>query len=213
MQQEIAPGGAGGPAAARPDGRPPTYRKLWRQEAASYAAHLRRLDAEDRRARFLGGVDRRIARRHVDAIDWTHAVVIGAWVGPTLRAVGELRWPATAAAREGEIAITVERRYQDRGIGTELLRRLLTAARNRGIRRVHLVCMAENRRVRRLVEKLGGELRSELGQASAVLRPLPPTFATLLAESLEDGETALAALRAALLPLGDLYGAGLPRAA
>jgi ribosomal protein S18 acetylase RimI-like enzyme len=192
------------------DGRPPIYRKLWRQEAASYAAHLRRLELDDRRARFMGAVDRRVARRHVDGIDWTEAVVIGAWVGPTLRAVGELRWHCGPTGREAEIAITVERRFQDQGIGTELLRRLITAARNRAIRRVHLVCMAENPRARRLVERLGGALSCELGQADGVLETLPPTFATLIAESLEDGDTALAGLRTAL---GGLYRAALPRAA
>jgi ribosomal protein S18 acetylase RimI-like enzyme len=192
------------------DGKPLIYRKLWRQEAAALAAHLRRLDAEDLRSRFMGTGDRRLARRHVAGIDWTHAIVIGAWVGPTLRAAGELQ---RLPGGEAEIAITVERRFQGRGMGTELLRRLVTAARNRGIRRVHLVCIAENQRARRLVERLGGAVSCELGQADGVLETLPPTFATLIAESLEDGDTALAGLRTALTQLGGLYRAALPRAA
>lgn len=192
------------------DGRQAHFRKLWRQEAAAYAAHLRRLDPDDLRARFMGSVDRRAARRHVAAIDWTHTIVVGAWVGPTLRAAGELR---RLPGGEAEIAITVERRFQDQGIGTELLRRLVNAARNRAIRRVHLVCMAENQRARRLVEKLGGALSCELGQADGVLVTLPPTFATLLAEGIEDGDAALAGVQAALSPLGALFPLGLPEAA
>lgn len=176
-----------------------TYRKLLRPDAAALRAHLARLPAEDRRARFLGVADRSIARRHVTAIDWNRAVLIGGWQGETLRAVGELH--RAPAAPEGEAAITVEPAWQSRGVGGELLRRLVTAARNRGVRRIRLFCLADNVRVRRMAARLGGAMVEEGGQADATLEPLPATYATLLAESVEDWETLLARLRRITIPV------------
>lgn len=188
-----------------------TYRKLLRPDAAALRSHLARLPAEDRRARFLGVADRSIARRHVAAIDWDRAVLIGGWQGETLRAVGELH--RAPAAAEGEAAITVEPAWQSRGVGGELLRRLVTAARNRGVRRIRLFCLADNARVRRIAARLGGALVEEGGQADATLEPLPATYATLLAESVEDWETLLARLRRITIPVAPGPGPALRRAA
>lgn len=188
-----------------------TYRKLLRPDAAALRAHLTRLPAEDLRARFLGVADRKVAQRHVAGIDWDRVVLVGGWRGETLRAVGELhRGPG---APEAEAAITVEPAWQNRGVGGELLRRLVTAARNRGVRRVRLFCLADNARIRRIAARLGGALVEDGGQADATLEPLPATYATLLAESVEDWETLLARLARITIPVGPAPPPALRRAA
>lgn len=170
------------------------FRKLTAADAPLLKQHLLRLQPDDWRARFHAHVARDRADEHARGIDWQRAVVIGGFCGGRLRAVGELH-PTRSGACDGEIAITVESRWQNRGIGTELLRRLINAARNRGLHRVCLLCMAENARVRHLVEKLEGSLHGDLGQVEGSIAPLPATFATLLEEGLEDGGALLARLR------------------
>lgn len=172
------------------------FRKLAPREAPLLARHFRRLGSEDWRARFQGQVSRRHAGRHASTIDWSKAVVIGAFVGGQIRGAGELHPYAGEGRSEAEIAITVEKAWQERGIGTELLRRLINAARNRLLKRVCLLCLADNTRIRHLVEKLEGSLLTELGQSEGSIAPLPPTFVTLLEEGVENGVTFLAGLRA-----------------
>ena len=179
-----------------------TFRKLWRQEAPLYAAHLRRLNAEDWRARFMGTTNRRFARRHVDRIDWARAVVLGAFVDGRLRGVAELQPLRCTPEPEAELAITVERRFQNRGIGSELMRRLITAARNRGIKKLQLVAQPDNGRMRSLIRKFSGELRVEPGTAEAEIPMLPASYATLLEESWQDTRGVGERLREALRPFG-----------
>ena len=94
----------------------------------------------------------------------------------------------------------MESAWQNRGIGTELLRRLINAARNRLLGRVCLLCMADNARIRHLVEKLDGSLRTELGQSEGEIAPLPPTFVTLAEEGAENGAAWLAGMRSRARP-------------
>jgi RimJ/RimL family protein N-acetyltransferase len=65
---------------------------------------------------------------------------------------------------------------------------LLVVARNRGVRRIWLICLAENARMRRIARKLGASVQMEHGEATAVLRPLPPNPATILVEAWDDGQ-------------------------
>ncbi|MGF1457300.1 MAG: GNAT family N-acetyltransferase [Alphaproteobacteria bacterium] len=68
----------------------------------------------------------------------------GLFAGTNLRGVGlldplEWSWPATASAW-----LSIEKPYQRRGAGGELLARLLTAAQNRGIGSVFVLCLENN---------------------------------------------------------------------
>ncbi|MEZ4701003.1 MAG: bifunctional acetate--CoA ligase family protein/GNAT family N-acetyltransferase [Rhodothermales bacterium] len=56
---------------------------------------------------------------------------------------------------EAEVSILVHDDYQQRGVGTELLRRLLDAGRAEGLQRVTGQTLPENHGMRRLFEKLG----------------------------------------------------------
>ena len=56
---------------------------------------------------------------------------------------------------EGEVAILVRDQYQRRGIGFELLRRLIQVARDERLDSVHAYMLQENVEMRALIEKLG----------------------------------------------------------
>ena len=171
-----------------------TFRKLGRQDTARYAAHLRRLGAADRRARFMGELGARAIGRHIARLDWDRAVLLGCFVDGVLRGSAELH-PGPDGV--GEAAFAVEARFQGHGLGTELVRRLLVIARNRAMQEVFLICLAGNARIRRIVTRLAGSVSVDGSEATAAIELLPANPATHAAELLDDGEALHRLLRTA----------------
>lgn len=149
--------------------------------------HLLRLDREDRRRRFVGHVSDDAVAAYVDAIDRFRAIVI-AWIedGAVRGAAELLRFRAPAGTR-AELAVTVETAWQDRGIGTELMRQALTVARNRGLEQVLMVCLAENGRMRHLADKFHGRMIDLGGEVEASVRLLAPDAWSLWQEAIDRG--------------------------
>ena len=129
--------------------------------------HLLRLDGEDRRLRFGGQVSDEHARPYCARLDLRRSVTLGWFVAGELRAVGELK--PIDGARAAELAVSVERPFQGRGIGTELCRRLIVRARNRLVAKVYMLCLPYNRRMQRIARGLGGVLSFHPGEAEAQL--------------------------------------------
>ncbi len=159
-------------------------RRLWPIELDRIRAHLLRLDPESRRLRFGGLVGPAQIEAHCAGLETSHAVLFGYVAGGAVRALGELLPIAGSDGRGAELAISVERRWRNRGIGTELLRRLIGAARNRLIVRLYMVCLIDNGRMLRLARRFDGRLSFERGEALARIEPPWPTLWTLLEETL-----------------------------
>ncbi len=161
-------------------------RKLWPGERHLIKDHLLRLDDQSRRARFgLAVSDNYICdyTRAGAAFDGvTHAFILGGAVraAAELRRVGE-PWRGTA-----EAAFSVERDWQDLGIGSELLGRIIRSARNRGLRRVVMNCLLENRRMQHIARKYEAELRFDHGDVVGEVMRGPNLF-SLWREEVEDG--------------------------
>ena len=164
------------------------FRKLWRQDAEALSAHLLRLDAEQRGFRFGRAVaDEWVVRYSADT-DWMRSLILGCWIGGELRGVGELRaldrpW----RSRSAEAALSVERPFEARGIGTELFHRALVIARNRGIERLYMLCQAENDRVQRIVRKLRPRLLVAGDQIECEIDLRPADALSIAAEICDDG--------------------------
>ena len=136
-------------------------RKLWIGETGKYRDHLLRLDMPSRNNRFGGAVSDDRIRRHVESSIGLNAVLHGFFVDGTLRGAAELRLLGSRFfTREAEAAFSVEASWQSHGIGSVLLERTLLAARNRGIRRLHMACLADNRRMQQLARKFDAEPRA-----------------------------------------------------
>jgi GNAT superfamily N-acetyltransferase len=112
-------------------------RRLWVGETELYRQHLLRLDAESRRYRFGGAVSDEFIERYAEPSAFRDAVIYGFFVEGVLRGAAELR--PLACAGEAEAALSIERAWQSRGVGTVLLERVLLAARNRQIKRLHML--------------------------------------------------------------------------
>jgi GNAT superfamily N-acetyltransferase len=163
-----------------------TVRKLWVYESDVYRDHLLRLDLESRRNRFGGAVSEDFIRNYVEVSIGLDAVIHGYFVDGILRGAAELRTLGPNFATEAEAAFGIEKEWQDRGVGSLLLERTLLAARNRGIKTLHMICLVENRRMQHLARKFDAELRFESDSVLGEVAAPYPTPASLLREAVAD---------------------------
>jgi RimJ/RimL family protein N-acetyltransferase len=68
--------------------------------------------------------------------------------------VGVVRYEREGDSEGAEYAALVEDRFQGRGLGIGLTRRLIEAAQERGIKRLHALVLRENSRMLRLLRSL-----------------------------------------------------------
>jgi len=169
------------------------FRKLRAFERPLYHAHLLSLTDEDRHRRFQGAVTDAAISAHARRLDFRKVVLSGCFIEGVLRGVGEVALEGPGDVNQdgerpaGEIAISVDPAYQGRGIGTELTRRALRIAQNRGAGAVWLYCLPENAPMRAIVRKLGSTVRIHDGRIDAELQLQPPTLLSRLGESMEEG--------------------------
>jgi GNAT superfamily N-acetyltransferase len=162
-----------------------TVRRLWIGEAELYRQHLLRLDAESRRNRFGGAVSDEFIRRYAQSSALSGAIIYGFFVNGVLRGAAELR--LLEHGGDAEAALSVERPWQSRGVGTALLERVLLAARNRQVERLHMLCLAENRRMQQLARKSDAALSFEAGSVMGEMKAPHPTATSLMRELVADG--------------------------
>jgi GNAT superfamily N-acetyltransferase len=161
-------------------------RKLWGTDAQAYGDHLLRLDAASRRNRFGGGVGDDYIRDHAERAFEPDNVIYGFLADGVLRGAAELR-RFGPTADQAEAAFSIERRWQSHGVGTELLERTLLAARNRGIKQLHITCLVENQRMQQLARKFDAELRRDEDSVVGEVEAPYPTPMSLMREMVADG--------------------------
>jgi GNAT superfamily N-acetyltransferase len=162
-------------------------RKLWIDRAEPYRDHLLRLDAESRRNRFGGAVANEFIANYAELSRGLDAVMHGFFVEGTLRGVAELRPLGEGFAHEAEAAFSIERPWQSHGVGSVLLERTLLAARNRGIKLLHMACLANNARMVDLVKKFDAELSFDFGSVIGEVEAPHPTPMSVWRELVADG--------------------------
>ena len=96
-------------------------------------------------------------------LDYVATLAIGAFVAPPAgeRIVGVSRYARVPGSDRAECAIVVADDWQGRGLGTELMRSLATAARDRGIRCLVGSSLSENRRIHEWAQRFGCDVRTE----------------------------------------------------
>jgi GNAT superfamily N-acetyltransferase len=159
-------------------------RRLWAGERDQVRDHLLRLDGADRVRRFGGYASAEHIAAYCERLDWSRVVALGYVTDGEVRGLGQLELIRTGGPRVAELAVSVERPFQNRGVGTALLRRLVIAARNRLIERIYMICLMDNRRAVRMAHRLDGALQFHDGTAEARIEPPWPTPWTWLEELL-----------------------------
>jgi GNAT superfamily N-acetyltransferase len=162
-------------------------RKLWISEADAYRDHLLRLDSDSRRNRFAGAVSDEFVRDYAELSFGIDALIHAFFVDGTLRGAAELRPIGAPLMREAEAAFSIEMPWQSHGVGSVLLERTLLAARNRGIKFLHMACLADNKRMQQLARKYEAELSFDFSSVVGEVATPRPTPLSLMREMLADG--------------------------
>ena len=91
---------------------------------------------------------------------------------PFILGIGRLS--KVPGGNDAEFAIVISDAWQNQGLGTQLLRRLIQIARDENVQRLFGTIMAENLEMRRVAEKLGFQLTGDLTDTTlhASLNPL-----------------------------------------
>jgi GNAT superfamily N-acetyltransferase len=162
-------------------------RKLWIGEAAAYAEHLLRLDPDSRRNRFGGALPDELVRAYAETALGVGSVTHGFLIDGILRGVAELKPFGSGFRSEAEVAFSIEKPWQSHGVGSVLLERTLLAARNRGIKLIHMACLADNARMQQLARKFDAELSFDFGSVVGEVAAPHATPLSIFREMVADG--------------------------
>lgn len=170
-----------------PSGPPQgTVRKLLPSESDRFRDHLLRLDKESRHQRFAHGVSDSFLMDYAARMSEMGGIVFAYLVDGEVRAAAELRRLSETWGHEAEAAFSVERPYQNAGIGNDLMGRVIRAARNRGVGQIYMSCLAENARMQAIARRHEAVLRFEYGEVVGQIVPDTPNYFSWLTEAMED---------------------------
>lgn len=185
----------------------PWVRRLTPADTPALRSHFRRLDADSRHQRFMGQQGDAAIDEFIDRMTWLGALRLGWMESGRLRAVVELlpeRRPLDGCRPPNlELALTVERPWQGRGIGSELVRRALLAARNCHYREVEMVCLADNVRMQRIARKMAAQILRQDGESRGRIRLVPGNPLSMWQEALSVGASLVNGAADQALPLRD----------
>jgi RimJ/RimL family protein N-acetyltransferase len=163
-----------------------TIRRLWPTETIKFRDHLLRLDKDSRRLRFAHAVSDAFIETYASRMTDYGSVVYGCFVDGKVRGAAELRRLGDGWGEEAEAAFSVEKPYQDHGVGSDLVGRVVRAARNRRVRRLYMSCLAENAKMQVIAKKHEAVLRLEYGEVIGEILPEQPNYFSMMAEAAED---------------------------
>ncbi|HEX2840584.1 GNAT family N-acetyltransferase [Hyphomicrobium sp.] len=161
-------------------------RKLWPQEQSLFRDHLLRLDKTSRTMRFAHGVSDSFIEDYARHMSEAGSTVFAYIEDGEVRAAAELKKLGEVWGREAEAAFSVETAYQEQGLGSEMMGRVIRAARNRGVHRLYMSCLASNAKMQAIARKHDADLRFELGEVVGEIVPQEPNYFSILAEAVDD---------------------------
>lgn len=165
-----------------------SIRKLAPMEVYKFREHLLRLDKDSRRLRFAHGVSDSFIEKYADGMLADGSIVFGFFEGSEVRAAAELRKLGKGVewGDQAEAAFSVEKTHQEKGLGSELMARVIRSARNRGVKHLFLSCLAENGKMLSIAKKHDATLHFEFGEVTSDIVPQEANYFSLMAEAVED---------------------------
>lgn len=148
-------------------------RQLRPSDLPRFRAHLLRLDAESRRDRFNGPSSDHFIESYADRCFHDGTIVVGYVVDDCVLGAAELHERPEDPEPTAEIAFSVERELQHRGIGGLLFKRLIGHARALGYARLKVTTHPQNHAMKRLARRFEARLSFEDGETVGLIE-LPP---------------------------------------
>ena len=157
----------------------PKIRQLTEFDRRSLERHFLALGSADRRLRFGISLSDRAVRGCVERIDFMRDAVFGATADDL-----EIEGAAHLAhnGNDGELGVSVLPEHRQRGLGTALLARAHTHARNLGLRMLFVHCLAENGAMMHIARRDGMRIVTGGGEVDAFLDLEPADAASRVGE-------------------------------
>lgn len=146
-----------------------TIRQLRPSDLPRFRDHLLRLDTASRRDRFNGAAGDAFVAAYADRSFAEGTTVIGYVEGDEVLGAAELHEKAEEAEPTAEIAFSVERHLQHRGIGGRLFARLVQQARGLGYTRLFVTTHADNRAMKALARRFNAALTFTEGETAGLI--------------------------------------------
>lgn len=167
-------------------------RRLWPADLPAFREHLLRLDPQSRFQRYAMTVNDEFLVRYAERCFGIDDVIYGYYVEGTLRGAGELRAiGSNIIGGSVEAAFSVEKPWRRMGVGTELMSRIVRAARNRRAESLYMSCLANNVAMQALARKFAADLRFEEDGSTGKLVARTPSAASVWSE-MSDNATSFA---------------------
>ncbi|HEV7417161.1 MAG TPA: GNAT family N-acetyltransferase [Tianweitania sediminis] len=152
---------------------PGVIRQLRPSDRARFKAHLLRLDSESRHDRFNGGTSDSFLQNYADRCFCDGATVVGYVEGDRVLGAAELHERPEFEEPTGEIAFSVERVLQHRGLGARLFRRLIGHAYALGYTQLKVTTHPNNIAMRRLAHSFGARISFADGESTGSISLTP----------------------------------------
>ncbi len=168
---------------------PPQVRELHDGHREAVLRHLVALGPEDRHLRFGSPTSDIVIERYVANLDFSRDAVFGVFNGAlNLIGIAHLAYlPAKRGAlRTAEFGVSVLLGERHRGLGAALLKRAAMHARNTQITTLFVHCLANNKAMMNLAQKLGMRVEFAYGDADAYLILPPANVQSILNEATQE---------------------------
>ncbi len=162
-------------------------RRLWPSDLTQFRDHLIRLDPKTRHDRFGLAVADTFLESYAERCFGFGTLTYGYVQDGLIRGAAELHTitghvpPRITGA---EAAFSVEAAWRRRGIGAELMGRVIRAARNRRVPSLSIFCLPANTPMLRLAKKFEAELVFYADDVTGRLVARPPSATSLWSEFL-----------------------------
>jgi len=143
-----------------PDGTDVTVRPIRPEDAEIEQDFVQNLSAESKYFRFMQSMDKLtpLMLARFTQIDYDREMALVAVINehtPEARILGVARYVSNPDKQSCEFALTIADEWQQRGIGRQLMQRLMTVARDRGIEIMEGEVLSNNSKMLRLCTALG----------------------------------------------------------
>jgi RimJ/RimL family protein N-acetyltransferase len=176
--------------AGRRAANPPTLvRELDDTHRAAVLRHFLTLEADDRHLRFGSPTSDAVIERYVANLNFSRDALFGVFNDALdLVGIAHLAYlpPEKNSQRSAEFGVSVLHDSRHRGLGAALLARAAIHARNTHIDTLFVHCLAKNKAMMHLAQKLGMRVEFAYGDADAYLILPPANSQSILHEASQE---------------------------
>jgi RimJ/RimL family protein N-acetyltransferase len=167
----------------------PLVRELDDTHRAAVLRHLLTLGADDRHLRFGSPTSDVVIERYVASLNFSRDALFGVFNDALdLIGIAHLAYVPSAndSPHSAEFGVSVLRDNRHRGLGAALLARAAVHARNTHIDTLFVHCLAKNKAMMHLAQKLGMRVEFAYGDADAYLILPPANAQSILHEASQE---------------------------